>query len=122
MERCTAVLSLRQPTWIADGGQLDVVLGAGCSDSSTEITQVPLQQLDTNYQSIGLEGQLFDERSSTFASYGFTTGSVTSDDPRDFTISRVALRQARHLVDALALWASASGQWSNDELLPSNRK
>jgi hemolysin activation/secretion protein len=118
----TTVATLRQPTWVGDTGQLDVVLGAGWSNSNTDIAQVPLQQLDTRYQSLGLEGQLFDAVSNTFASYAFTTGSVTSDNPRDFSISRIALRHNRSLVDALALWASAGGQWSNDVLLPSNQQ
>lgn len=116
------VLLLRQPTWVGPQGQLDVVYGAGWSRSSTEIGGVPLQQQDTRYQNLGLEGQWFTAGSATFASYSYTGGRVTSEDPRDFGISRVSLRHNRDLADAWSLWGTASGQWTGDVLLPSNQQ
>ena len=118
----TKVLTLRQPTWVVPEGQLDVVYGAGWSSSSTEISGVALQQLDTRYQNLGLEGQWFEAGAATFASYGYTYGQVTSENRREFGISRVALRHNRDLVDALSLWGTASGQWTGDVLLPSNQQ
>ena len=118
----TKVLTLRQPTWVGPAGQLDVVYAAGWSNSGTDISGVPLQLLNTRYQSLGLEGQWLQAQAATFAGYTYTLGDVTSADPRQFGISRVQLRHNRDLPDAWSVWATASGQWSGDVLLPSNQQ
>ncbi len=116
------VITLRQPTYVSRRAQLDVVASAGWSNSDTDIDDVPLQQLDSNYQSLGLEGRIFEAQGSTFASYTYTAGRVTSEERRDFRISRVALLHNRNLAGGWSLWGSGSGQWSNSVLLPSNQQ
>jgi hemolysin activation/secretion protein len=99
-----------------------VVYAAGWSNSGTDISGVPLQLLNTRYQSLGLEGQWLQAQAATFAGYTYTLGDVTSADARQFGISRVQLRHNRDLPDAWSLWGTASGQWSGDVLLPSNQQ
>lgn len=96
--RATAtVLSLRQPTWVDAGAQVDVVAGAKRRKNRNWIDQVFLSGTDIRDRSLGVEAQLFGASASWFGSFTRSAGHADTTQRDAFRIDRGSLRHFRDL-------------------------
>ena len=119
------VLTLRQPAYIGERAQLDVLAGGKKRDSTTRISGVFLQGIETRDGNIGAELQLTVPKGSWLASYVLTSGYAETDgvDNRDhYTAGRGSLRHLRELAAGWSFSGSLSFQNTSNDLLPSSEQ
>ena len=121
-ESTATVLSLRQPTYVGERVQVDVLAGAKQRSSSNWIDGVFLQTTDTSDRNLGAEVLASDEKSFGSANYSHYWGSATVIDRRSLGIDRGALRYNRELGSGLSFRGSLSWQATSDRNLPSSEQ
>jgi len=121
-ESNASVLSLRQPAYVGERVQVDVLAGAKERSSSNWIDGVFLQRTDSSDLNLGAEVQASDEKNFWFASYTRYSGHATVIDRTNFGIDRGALRYNRELGNGLSFRGSLSWQDTRDRNLVSSEQ
>ncbi|MCA1971678.1 MAG: BamA/TamA family outer membrane protein [Caenispirillum sp.] len=116
-----SVLSLRQPVWVEEHYQLDVLGGGKKRRSTNWIDGVFLQRTDTDDLNLGVEMQVFDAKSLGSASFTRHAGKAAiADDRRDHVIDRGVLRYNRELGNGLSFRGNLAWQATREKNLPSS--
>ena len=119
-ESRASVLSLRQPVFVEEHYQVDILGGGKKRSSSNWIDGVFLQRTDTRDLNLGVELQVSDTKSLGFASYTRYAGKATVVDRRSFGIDRGTLRYSRELGSGLSFRGSLAWQSTREQNLPSS--
>ena len=90
--------------------------------TSNWIDGVFLSRTDTSDGSLGVEAQLFDQKSSWFASYVRSYVSSETIDSENFVVDRGSLHHNRELPYGLSLHGNLSWQSTRREILPSSEQ
>jgi hemolysin activation/secretion protein len=112
----------RQPTFVDSSSQIDVVVGGKKRSSRNWIDSVFLSRTDTSDRSLGLEGQLFNQRGNWSASYVRSFLRADTTESESFVVDRGSLRHNRELPYDLSLRGSLSWQSTHQVLLPSSEQ
>ncbi len=121
-ESNASVLSLRQPAYVGEHAQVDVLAGAKKRSSSNWIDGVFLQRTRTSDRNLGAEVQSFGEKARWLASYARYWGQATVIERTKFAIDRGALRHSRELGSGWSFRGNLSWQATRDRNLPSSEQ
>ena len=116
------ILSLRQPVYLGEKMQVDLLAGAKKRESSTWLSGVFLQRTETEDGTLGAEVQLSDARGFSLASYSVTAGEARVPDRTSYTVGRGTLRRTHELGRGWSARGNLSFQHSDDDLLPSSEQ
>lgn len=116
------VLSLRQPVFVEEQFQMDVLAGGKKRSSSNWIDGVFLQRTDTRDLNLGAEVQVSDRQSLGVASYTRYAGKADVVGSRSFGIDRGTLRYNRELGGGLSFRGNLAWQATRDQNLPSSEQ
>jgi hemolysin activation/secretion protein len=120
-ESAAHILSLRQPTYVSERWQLDVLAGGKSRYTSNWIDTVFLQRTDTSDRSLGAELQNFDAKTYWAVNYTHYRGQAsTTVDNTVYSIDRGNARYNRELPGPFTLRASFSWQATRHPNLPSS--
>jgi hemolysin activation/secretion protein len=119
------ILTLRQPAYVDARAQVDVLAGGKKRDSTTWISGLFLQGIETQDANLGLEVQLADERGYWLASYTANNGTaqvagVNNDD--DYFAGRGTLRRLHDLGKGWSFRGNLNFQHTGNDLLPSSEQ
>ncbi|MEO7940789.1 MAG: ShlB/FhaC/HecB family hemolysin secretion/activation protein, partial [Burkholderiaceae bacterium] len=124
--RSTALgLTARQPVYVDQAIQLDLVGTASRRTGTSWITGVFLQETETTDLSVGAELQSWDGSGAWFAAYSNLTGRArVSGVPLDdhYWVGRGNLRRTQDLGNGLSLRASLNFQHTGSPLLPASQQ
>lgn len=118
-------LSVRQPVYVDQALQVDLVANASRRTGTSWIGGVFLQETRTTDASIGAELQAADAQGAWFASYTHTGGKArVSGAARDdrFWVGRGSLRRTQVLAEGVSLRAGFSFQHTGSPLLPASQQ
>jgi hemolysin activation/secretion protein len=119
------ILALRQPVHLAQRTQVDLLAGGKKRDSSTRISGVFLQGIETRDANFGAEAQLTDPGAFWLASYTVTSGEaeIAGVANRDhYAAGRGTLRHLRDLGSGWSFRGNFNFQNTGNELLPSSEQ
>ena len=119
-ESQSRVLSLRQPTYVSNGLELDLLAGAKSRYTSNWVDTVFLLRTDTSDRSLGAELQGFDAKTYWSLNYTRYNGRATAIDSTSYTIDRGSARFNRQLTGPYSFRSSFSWQSTTHMSLPSS--
>ena len=113
-------LSLRQPAYIGERLQLDILAGSQKRDSTNWIDSELLMRTETRMSELGFELQGFRAKSYWLASYTHHFGHATVVHPVALAINRGSLHYSYNFGGGLSFNGNFTWQSTSDNALPSS--
>lgn len=113
-------LSLRQPAYLSQRQEWDILAGHQKRDSTNWIDSELLMRTETRMSNVGLEWQSFSAKNYWLASYTHSFGHATVVHPVTLAIGRGALRYSHDFGRGLAFNGSLTWQSTSQTSLPSS--
>lgn len=121
-ESTTSLLSLRQPVYFGARSQVDLLGTLKKQISKNWISNVFLQETDTENGSIGAELQSADDNGFWIANYNFTAGRSYIFSRDNYTIGRGSVRRNQTLDNNMSAQGYLTFQHSADSFLPASEQ
>lgn len=118
-ESTATSLGLRQPVFVSERAQTDLILVLRQRDVENRVSGVFLSSTATRDTQLGVDHQMTDSAGLWSASYSIYKGKATTASGRtDYTLGRGALRRTQLITDGWVARGSLSFQHTSSDALP----
>lgn len=118
-ESTSTALALRQPLYVTERSQTDLILSLRKRDVENRVSGVFLSSTATRDTQLGVDHQTLDSSGQWGANYSIYKGKATTAGTRtDYTLGRGALRRTQLIAEGWMLRGSLSFQHTSSDSLP----